>query len=459
MRKDPRVSKLVRKEAAELLALALPIAISQISRVGMGVVDTVFAGNVSSKDLAGIGLGSAIWFAVFFFVSGTLLVASPMVGQRKAKATPSLTHRAVEQVALTGVFWGVVSALVLVLAGSLLSSVQMDPYVAKLAREYSYVIALGAPACALFQGLKFSFDGLGEPNRGMRIGLFGFVANIPLNYLFVFGAFGLPGMGGIGCAWATTLVYWLMLAALLTSARRRPVIPGMVLRILTKPVAEDQRYLFFKGLPSGVTILLDAGFFSVIAWMAVHFGAISAAANQIATNFVSLLFVGQIALSMAISIRVARGKSNDEVSRTVLVGCGVSFTLSLAYMCALILFGHQIVAIYTSDSEVRGVAYGLLSVAVLFQFVDAIQVCLGGALRGMHDTFVPMIIVGFAYWVIALPISYALIYTDWLGRTSTIADVWYGLAAGISFAAVLLAARFLLKRIGGELIVPLPSSR
>lgn len=450
------MSKLVRKEAAALISIALPIAISQISRVGMGVVDTVFAGNVSPRDLAGIGLGSAVWFAVFFFVSGALLVASPLVGQRKAKATPALTHRAMEQVALNSVFWGLVSALVLVLAGSVLAHVQMDPYVAQLAREYAYVIALGAPACALFQGLKFSFDALGEPSRGMRIGLFGFAANIPLNYLFVFGAFGMPGMGGIGCAWATTLVYWLMLAALLVSARRRPGVAGMRLRILPRPVAEDQRYLFVKGMPSGVTILLDAGFFSVIAWMAVHFGAISAAANQIATNFVSLLFVGQIALSMAISIRVARAKSNDEVSRTVLAGSGVSCALSLAYMGALMLFGHQIVAIYTSDPDVRAVAYGLLSVAVLFQFLDAIQVCLGGALRGMHDTFVPMIFVGLAYWCIALPISYALIYTDWLGTTATITDVWYGLAAGISFAAVTLTARFLLKRVGGPLAVPVP---
>lgn len=453
------MSKPITQEVRALVALAVPIAISQSSRVGMGVVDTVFAGHVSPNDLAGIGLGSAIWFAVFFFVSGALLVASPLVGQRKAKGAPALVHRAVEQVALNSVFWGLVSALVLVLAGSVLSTLQMEPAVARLARDYSFVIALGAPACALFQGLKFSFDALGEPGRGMRIGLFGLLANIPLNYLFVFGAFGFHGMGGIGCAWATTLVYWLMLAALLVSARNKPAVAGLALRIFPKPVAEDQRYLFFKGIPSGITILLDAGFFSVIAWMAVRYGAIQVAANQIATNFVSLLFVGQIALSMAISIRVAHGKSNDEVSRTVAAGCGISCALSLAYMAALLAAGQAIVSAYSSDPEVQRVAYGLLSVAVLFQFVDAIQVCLGGALRGMHDTFVPMVFVGLAYWFIALPIAYALIYTDWLGRPSTITDVWYGLAAGISFAAVTLSARFLFKRSGGALIVPLPSSR
>jgi MATE family multidrug resistance protein len=444
-------------EAKALAALAVPIAISQVSRVGMGVVDTIFAGHVSPNALAAVGLGSAVWFAVFFFVSGALLVASPLVGARRAGGDQTLMARTVQQICLNSVFWGVVSAFVLVAAAFALPTASMNPEVAQVTRDFILVTAFGAPACALFQGLKFSFDALGAPGRGMRIGLLGFLINIPLNYLFVFGAFGLEGMGAIGCAWATVLVYWLMLFALILSDRRQPLVPG--LRLIGAPVGEDQRYLFGKGIPSGVTILLDAGFFSVIAWLAVSFGAVAVAANQIATNFVSLLFVGQIALSMAISIRVSQGLTVEASARAAKVGIGLSILLSLAYTAVLLVFGHQIVAIYTADAEVARIAFGLLSIALLFQFLDAIQVCVAGALRGMHDTLVPMIIVGLAYWFVALPIATALIFQDWLGRSSTIVDVWYGLAIGISVAAVLLGARFLVKTGNLGLASPTLSTR
>ena len=435
------LSSSIRGDVGAILALAVPIAISQVSRVGMAATDTIVAGNISPAALAAVGLASAIWFAVFFFMSGTLLVAAPLVGQCRVNDPPALVARTVGQVGLNGMFWGVAGAAVLAAVAFAIPSLGLDPAVAPVTRDFLFVLALGAPACGLFQALKFSFDALGYPERGMTIGIVGFVVNIPLNILFAFGGFGFDGLGAVGCAWATTIVYWGMLAALLVSNRRRPVVNG--LQLFPRPHAGDQSYLFRKGVPSGVTILLDAGFFSVIAWLSVYFGAVSVAANQIATNLVSLLFVGQIALSMAIAIRVSQAKDDASATRTTVAGVGVSCALSLAYTVGLIAFGDRIVGLYTSDPEVGRIAVALLSVALLFQFLDAVQVCIAGALRGMHDTFVPMLVVGVAYWLIALPIACALIFTDVMGGGSTIVDVWYGLAFGIAVATVLLTARFL----------------
>jgi MATE family multidrug resistance protein len=88
----------------------------------------------------------------------------------------------------------------------------------------------------------------------------------------------------------------------------------------------------------------------------------------------------------------------------------------------------------------------LLAVAALFQLFDGSQVVAAGALRGLTDVKVPTVITFIAYWVISLPVAYALAFHTRLGPLG----IWTGLAVGLACAAVLLAGRFArLTRPGG----------
>jgi MATE family multidrug resistance protein len=108
-------------------------------------------------------------------------------------------------------------------------------------------------------------------------------------------------------------------------------------------------------------------------------------------------------------------------------------------MAVLIFIGHQMIArFYTDDVEVAAVAAGLLQLAALFQISDGLQVGALGALRGLKDTRVPMLIVVIAYWLIAFPLAWQLGIRQGLGP----AGPWIGLIAGLTVAAVLLNARF-----------------
>jgi MATE family multidrug resistance protein len=109
-------------------------------------------------------------------------------------------------------------------------------------------------------------------------------------------------------------------------------------------------------------------------------------------------------------------------------------------LTALLLFlaPEFIISIYTDDVEVAGVAVSLLFMAAIFQISDGLQVGAFGALRGLKDTRLPMIVNFFSYWLVGFPIGYLLgIYLGYGPE-----GLWIGLIGGLSVAAVLHNYRF-----------------
>src|SRR4029079_4581582 len=114
-----------------------------------------------------------------------------------------------------------------------------------------------------------------------------------------------------------------------------------------------------------------------------------------------------------------------------LVAQGVSAGLMLT-------IPERIASLYTTDAAVIVLAAELLILAGFFQFSDGLQVAASGALRGLKDTRVPMLITTFAYWAVGMPVGWWLAFRGELGARG----MWMGLIAGLSMAAVLLTTRF-----------------
>ena len=93
---------------------------------------------------------------------------------------------------------------------------------------------------------------------------------------------------------------------------------------------------------------------------------------------------------------------------------------------------------YTDDAAVIALAAQLLTLAAIFQLSDGIQAASNGALRGLKDTRLPMLITGFAYWGVGMPVGWWLAFHAGLGARG----MWMGLIAGLTVAAVLLTVRF-----------------
>jgi len=144
---------------------------------------------------------------------------------------------------------------------------------------------------------------------------------------------------------------------------------------------------------------------------------------------------------MATTVRVGNAVGRGDASGVRYAGlCGVGLAVCVQTVsCSLMLtLPHVLARMYTHDAAVIALAAQLMVLAGLFQFSDGIQVTSNGALRGLKDTRVPMVITLFAYWGVGMPIGWWLAFRHGMGARG----MWFGLIAGLTMAAVLLFTRF-----------------
>ncbi len=442
--RESRFNRCLR-ELRALLVLALPIMIAQLSHSAMGFVDAVMAGRVGPRDLAAVALGNSIWVPVYLLMTGILLATTPKVAQRFGAGQERDIGALVRQSLWLATAVGIAAGIVLWNAEPVLRFMNVDPELIGPSMVYLYGIGCGIPSVALYYVLRCFSDGLGRTRPSMMIGLFGLLLNVPLNYIFIYGHFGLPALGGAGCGWATAVAMWCMFFAMLGWVRWAPVYKTAGLfSHFEWPRWDVIQRLLSVGLPIGIAVFAESSIFAVIALLIGSLGADVVAGHQVALNFSSLTFMIPYALGMAVTVRVGHslGAGDPRQARFV-AGVGILTALAFACVAAVLMLQlrTEIASIYSRDTAVIGVASALIVFAALYQFSDAVQVTAAGALRGYQDTRATMIMTLFAYWGIGLPVGYALGLTDWFGEPSGPKGLWQGLIVGLTCAAVMLSIR------------------
>jgi MATE family multidrug resistance protein len=438
----------VRLELRTLLALALPLMIGQLAYTAMGFVDAVMAGSVSPRDLAAVALGNSIWVPLYLFMTGTLLATTPKVAQRFGAGQTTEIGALVRQALWLALAVGLIASTLLLNAEPVLHLMQVDPVLIEPCMQYLRGIACGLPATALFYVLRCFSDGLGRTRPSMMLGLCGLALNIPLNTIFIYGHFGVPAMGGVGCGWATALVMWSILLGMTGWIGRASIYKAsQVFSHFEWPKRAVIKRLLDVGLPIGIAIFAESSIFAVIALLIGSLGADVVAGHQIALNFSSLVFVIPFSLGIAVTVRVGQALGRN-APRDARFSAGVGMAVALAYACIsaslMMLLRKQVAAIYTADPLVIQMAASLIVFAAIFQFSDAIQVTAAGALRGYQDTRATMMLTLFAYWGIGLPVGYTLGLTSVFGPASGPSGpsgLWQGLIVGLTCAALMLTVR------------------
>jgi MATE family, multidrug efflux pump len=429
-------------KARALLVMAAPLVGHNLAIIATNTADTMMAGRLSPADLAAVALGSALWMTAMLLGMGILMAVSPLV----ANAFGGERHRDVTRITRQALWLALGLGLILAVVARSLRPVVVwvgvDPELVPLVDGYLHGLSWGAPGLYLYLVLRFMSEGTGFMRPILLVAVLGALANVPLNYLFMYGAFGLPAMGAVGCGWATTLVNWLMLGAMLIYTRsHRHFAPFELWQELELPDWRRVRTLIRLGLPIGTSLLLEIGLFSGAAMMMAHLGTEILAAHQIAINVASILFMVPLGLAFAITVQVghALGRGDPAEARLLgFVGIGLTAVLMAIMALGILSFAPAIVSIYTADPAVAGLAISLLYLAAVFQLSDGLQATAAGALRGFQDTGWPMVIGLVAYWLVGAPISWVLGVHLRLGPHM----VWVGLLAGLTVAALLLNLRY-----------------
>lgn len=446
-------------EAAETLKLAWPLVLTQLASMAIGVTDVLMLGWIGPEALAGAALGLSLYYLPLMFGFGLISALSPLLAQaigadphgldinRRSEATETALRRHFRTGLWAVIFVGIPAIAMLLFAPFIFRLLNQHPDLSLTASHFIYAMLPGLLFNLIIGVMRNLFSALSRPRPAMTITLFWIGLNALLNWVLIFGHFGLPALGvvgsGIGSSIATIIAAGVMMVAVAKHPATAPLKVGHnIFRIDWEGV-----WAFIKlGTPIGLTLLFEGGAFNAGFWIVGQFETGQIAGHQIAMNVASVTFQMALGVAFAATVRVGYAAGANDwhaVRRAGHVGMGLALVFMSVAAAIMWLLPYAIADLYLDLNDPKALdaaryAAQFLAIAALFQLFDGLQVASAFALRGLKDTRLPMLIAGFSYWVVGIPCCLALAF--WGGLEG--AGVWMGFVVSLIVAAVLLTWRF-----------------
>lgn len=434
-------SEYIKNYKATIL-LAYPVVLSQLGHILVSVADTAMVGQIGTVEQAAVALSNSFYTIVLVFGLGVSYGVTPLVAAADSSNNHAENASLLKHGLIINTVIGILLFLILFLASPLMWHIDQDREVVKCAIPFLNVMMLSMIPLCIFSAFKQFAEGLSYTKVAMFITVGGSILNILLNYLMIFGHWGLPAMGLMGSCWASFLSRVIMLLCMVVyffrHPRFRPYTRNLNFRSVSKVLI---RKILGIGIPSGLQWVFEVAAFAFAVIMIGWISPKAQAAHLVALNLSAITYMMASGLSAAAAVRVGnqyglksrRGVRIAGFSVFMLVILFMSFTAT-----CFIVFRNFLPTLFNKDTEVIMVSSALLIVAAFFQLSDGVQVVALGALRGIRDVKIPTAITLLAYWIIGLPMSYVLAFRFGMG----ILGIWYGLFLGLTSAAVLLFLRF-----------------
>lgn len=434
------------QDAGVLLRLAGPLMLGQIAVVGMTVTDIYMAGQVSADDLAALQLGGSIWAMINLLVIGIMIGNSPIIGNFWGAGKTDRVCFQFQQGLWLALPMGVIVCGAILLGVFLLGRLDISPEVYRIARGYLLPYLITGFMFPAFFAFRATFEGIGDIRPVMVFNCLAFVLNGILDYILVFGKLGFASMGGIGAAWATTVVMVFLLLAMIIYGRQANNLKHLQLYgQFSAPSSRAIGDILRLGIPISLTIAAEVGFFAIIPMLIAHLGASVLGAHAITNNLDSLAYMIPLGVGQALTIMVShsQGRLDPVAARKICItGFKLVFLLAMLLGSIKILLRHDFAEMFSPEAEVQVIAASLFFFSAALGCFDSLQMSCSGALRGYKDARGPLIIQVIAFWIIAFPIAYSLALTDFWGEPMGVFGFWAGLIIASSIASLAMLYRW-----------------
>lgn len=420
----------------------MPLMLGELSSILMGLVGTVMTGHLGETALASYGIASVVFVLSMLLIwGGVRMIPTPVAEAHELRdgvRVRTLLHAGL----WLSLFFMLVAAPLLWLGIQNFGLLKQDPEVTILAMEYLKIVVFSLPALILFAVLVNFADAFRYVRLTMVLSFFGLAFDVFLNWLFIFGKFGLPKMGINAIAMNTGITHGLLSIILLGIIwGKKDLRYFRESRTSLEAVWAQTKSFIRYGIPSALQVMVE---FSAFAAGTVIIGQISKteqAAHQIAMNLISVTYVTIMGVSTAGMIRVGQALAYKSKVRVWMAGVatiGLSLLIMLLPTGLFLLFPGNIVSLYIEDPSVISIATTLVFFAGLFQLADALQLASISLLRALNDVLRPSVISFIAFWIIGLPIGYWLaVHQGWNAK-----GIWVGYLISLVVQAALFMRRF-----------------
>ena len=439
----------LRAEFNATLRLAVPLAVANLLQMLVYAIDVIFVARLGQQALAASSLGVTIFGLTMWCFSGLTGACAPLIAAELGKRRHAVreVRRSVRMALWLSVLCGLVGMAIAANGQTILLAAGQDPVIAERAGHFLDVLLWVTIPMIWSNVLRTFVSALGRPVFATLITFFAILVNALGNYAFVFGNLGAPELGLTGSALASVLTGWITVlayVALIYGGRR--LRRYSILGRWWRPEWQRLRSLLAIGLPIAAIILAEGGLFASAAFLMGLIGEAQLAGHTVALQIAALAFQVPFGIGQAVTIRV--GYHFGAGDRAAVARAGrAAILLALGYMAlpaaVMILAPRQVLWLYIGGEAWTSTpmvlfAVQYLAIAAAFQLFDGGQAVLAGALRGLQDTRVPMVLALLGYWIFGFGTSVLLgFFTPLSGL-----GVWLGLAMGLIVVAALLLRRW-----------------
>ncbi len=416
--------------------LALPVAIAELGWMAMTTVDTIMVGPLGPAAIGALGVSNSAFYSIAIFGMGLLLGLDTLVSQAHGSGDKADTHHSLAQGVYLACAISIPLTIIFLYLPAVFRAFGINPQVSNLAELFVKTLTWSTLPLLLYGAFRRYLQGIGHVRPVMFVLVSANLVNWGANWLLIQGRWGFPALGVTGSALSTCLARTYMAGALLFCIW---YFERDLRSIIRPPDAARLLKLLKLGFPAATQIMLEIGAFGAAAMLAGRLLPEALAAHQIALNCASVSYMVPlgIASASAVSVGQAIGKGDAVLARrNGYTGIGIACAFMACSAIAFLLIPRPILSVYSNDSAVITLGVKLLAIAALFQLFDGIQTVATGALRGLGDTNMPMMVNFVGYWIFGLPVGYVLCFRMGFG----IAGLWWGLTlALVGISLVLLA--------------------
>jgi len=402
----------IMRHGSEMFRLALPISMSRLGVMMLGIVDTAVVGRYATEHLAWLNLANQAVIMLLLVIglgilNGVVVMTASAYGRGDYGECGQVWRRSIPfslgfSVLLILVCWP--AEWWLLLLGQTADNAEQAGVLIR-------VLVLGLPAHLLFYASNSFLEGTGRAVIGFKLMVAANIVNLFFDYALVFGAFGFPEMGSEGSAWTSTIVRWFLASLIIAYIWFSP--KNSIYGVRIKGTAKwrdwvEQRTIGYASATSMATEMMA---FAAVVVFAGWLGIVPLAAYGIIFQLLAVPFMMASGFGVAGSIRVGISLARYDRADTVLGGLlcvGMNVVLMMIFSSIMIFFTGDIMGLFTADPAVMHILVPLIGLVIIMMLFDAFQGVLSNLLRGLKETWVPTAIQTVAYIGLMLPLSYYL---------------------------------------------------
>jgi MATE family multidrug resistance protein len=439
--------KLALSELAQLMKLSWPVVISRLGIMAMGLSDAIVVGRYSATQLGYHALAwaptSVIVTMAIGLLTGVQVMTARAIGEGRLHETGAVLRRG-----LSYSLWiGLASTLVLLAVGpAFLHAIGLERDLADGASKALLVFSLSLPGYCLSVSASFWMEGLSRPGPGAWAMWIANAVNLALDLLLVPGTFGLPALGAVGGAWATTGARTFLAVAMLGYIAMMP--QARALGVFDKPErnraaeAEQRRIGFGAGASNFFEVASFASMNVIAGWI----GGLAVAAWAIVLNVAAIVFMVPLGVATGAAVRVGQAYGARDPAGVTRAGIVAFAAMSVfGVLISLVVWPNSafIASAYTGSTLTLAMAIPALALSCLMYWPDSLQVVIAASLRARGDVWVPTYTHLASYILVMMPLAWWLAIPRGMGILGMVTSI---VIASVISAGLLLIRFWILAR-------------